>query len=326
MDSIYESFSIIYSLTKILGINCVKAVKIENNCHSFIVSNISIIQGSIIYTIKVFYLLFNFFINSDIAKDDAIAKLVYYLQVVVGAPYILSIFATRIYYKNSYEMIFSNLVDINIQLQKLGLRLNSKSIKIYTIKLIFVEFAFFTFIALVIIFYIYDEDHYHYSYILNFGMCIFFRMIYLVQFRVIIRIIENIFLYSEQYLYSVIEERNTNKLLKAITFLSSLHRKLYDVSRYLNNIFSFPLLTYYVHSFMIFLTHTYNMCYTLVVYSLAPKDKSEHLRRRFVFSIIWLLYYGLNTWYFARNSEILAGAVSNINLIQLNTLYHSNHK
>lgn len=310
MDSIYESFSIMYRLAKVLGVACVKAVKIDDTYHIFTACNISVIHGSIVYIIKVFYLFFNFFMHSNIGKHDVIAKLVYYLQVIVGALYILSILFTRIYYKILYESIFNNLININIQLQKLGLRINSKSSIIYTIKLIIIEFGFFTFIALVIIFYMYDKDHYHYSYIFNFGMCIFFRMIYLVQFRIIIRIIENIFICIEQYLYNVMEEGNPYSLLKAIKVLSALHCKLFKVARYLNNIFSLPLFIYYIHSFIIFLTHTYNICYILIVYSAVSNDTCEQLSRKFLFSIVWLLYYGTNTWYFAVNSEILGEAVS----------------
>lgn len=317
MSGVYESFSVIYNVSKIFSMITCKYVKIGNH-NKFQVSEKLVLSGSIALIFNQLYFFYNWSEKSEVMLNDSISKLIYYFQLFVTSVCIFSIFISRIVYKHLFVAVLNQLIQTDIEMQKVRIFFNSRRILLCTIKLIILQFAGVLVVLATAVYNNFSKGILNFLYFINFGMYLCFSILYFTQFIVFIKIIEQRFICLNQYLETKLVhcKKSKNILSKTVhtadlKIIGYFYFQLCVITKHVNRIFAFPLLMYFIHTLIVFLTHTYNLVH-LMIYIQASGSINRQMISYFLFSCFWMPFYSFRTIYFTKNCEDLRNAVSHI--------------
>lgn len=315
MEDLFKSLSAIYYSSKLCGVACFKYAE-ENGQNVFKKCKISIVYGSVLSIINILYLIYVYDINATFLKsDDGILRLVYYIQIQIGAVFIFSVLTGNYLHSENYVFILNKLLDIDKELHLQGISINYMNAFYFSIRIILQELCCFAIMTSIILCYSYSSLSYNYLYVINIFLHMCVRVCFLSQFRVMTLIIRERFILLNINLNKHIDLKNLNSTSFTNTFkvTAKLHRALCKLFRKTNNIFAFTLLTFYAHALIVLLTHMYNICYYIASHNRSSAEETEYKFKKLPVSFFWVSYYAYYLIHFSKLSFDLTNSVSTCN-------------
>lgn len=308
-DDVYTSIISVYYISKFFGLTSYVLVN-KNGVRKFKTNLSSVVYGCIYTTCHG---LCCFFINNfyyDYTGFDSILKHTILLQVNGLVVFVFTFLFIYVDKHSKFVSILNLILECDREIIKLGIFIEYKYIKKFSIKIIIWEFTMYIVMYLFMDFTLRANN----LVLVVFQLLdTFLRLSVLLYYEIFILLLQQRYLAINSILrMSVLHPTKkcrfsaTNYSIKILLKSAQIYKILFKIVQNVNEIYSVQLLVYLATFFVNEITHIYGACTTLI------RAKTFNDFKNCLHSVIWSSYYSVHVFIIIISTSKLAQNVSYI--------------